>query len=89
MFEGPLQCPENDALLQTRVAGQGYSKFCCLENSRGEGKTTQAGCLLKVTGCHVDKQELRLLCTALITAGVQAEAGQQVVGPDHFLLSAD
>ena len=89
MFEGPLQRPENDALFQSRVAGQGYSKFCCLENSRGEGKTTQAGCLLKVTGCHVDKQKLCLLCTALITAGIQAEAGQQVVGPDHFLLSAD
>ena len=37
----------------------------------------------------MDKEEFRLLCAALIAAGVHAEARQQVVGPDSFLLSAN
>ena len=89
VFEGPLQCPENDALVQSGVAGQGHSKFSSLENGQGERKTTQAVCLLKVTSCHVDKEEFCLFCAALIAAGVHAEARQQVVGPDSFLLSAN
>lgn len=42
----------------------------------------------RVKGRHVDKEEFNLLWAAPITAGVQAEARQQIVGPDSPVISA-
>ena len=83
----PPQCPGNGVLVQSRAAAQGHSKLYCPERV-GEEKTTD-GCLLNVKGCHVDREEFRLLCSAPITAGVQAEARQQIVAPDNPLISAN
>lgn len=41
------------------------------------------------SGCHTNKQESHLLRAALITAGVQAEARQQIVGPDSPVILAN
>ena len=43
----------------------------------------------RVKGCHRDEQEFHLLWAAPITAGVQAEARQQIVGPDSPVILAN
>lgn len=43
----------------------------------------------KVKGCHVDQEEFSLLWAASLTAGIQAEARQQTVGPDNSVISAN
>lgn len=77
--------------VQTEAAGWGHSKLCCLETFSVKRRQQEKAVFWRVKGTlhtlHVDEEEFNLLWAVPITAGVQAEARQQIVGPDSPVIS--